>query len=240
MQRADSEFVDFVAHELKQPMTAIQGYAKMLTMGIGGELTPTQQEFVQVINSNVDRMGKLVNDLLEISRLEAGRTQLHLAPISMRSIVDESVDSARAEIERRRHTLTLDVPEDLPRVWGDRERLAQILTNLLSNAYRYTPDGGHIEIQVSRSEDAGAAPGHLLVSVRDSGIGMSPAELLRLEEKFFRADHDLVLTQPGTGLGVSIARGLIALHGGELSVESEPGRGSTFRFTVPIVAVGDR
>jgi signal transduction histidine kinase/putative methionine-R-sulfoxide reductase with GAF domain len=232
---AKSEFIDFVAHELKQPMTAMQGYAKMLTMGIGGSLTDMQQEFVRVINSNVDRMGKLVNDLLEISRLEAGRTKLKLEPVDMREVVDETITNTRTEIDARQHTLIVDVPGDLPPVQGDRERLVQIVTNLVSNAYKYTPQGGRIEISVGQHNGTEDGREYLLVSVRDTGIGMSPRELRSLEEKFFRADHDLVRAQPGTGLGVSITRSLVALHGGELSVESEPGQGSTFSFTLPVV-----
>ncbi len=236
---AKSEFIDFVAHELKQPMTAMQGYAKLLTMGIGGELSPTHKEFIQVINANVDRMGKLVNDLLEISRLEAGRIKLKLAEVQLRDVVEETVTNTRTEIEARHHRLELNLPDDLPPVLGDRERLVQILTNLVSNAYKYTPDGGTIRITVDGRDRADIPPDHLLVSVSDTGIGMSPQDLARLEEKFFRADHDLVRSQPGTGLGVSITRNLVALHGGEFMVESKPGEGSTFCFTLPI-ATRDR
>ncbi len=232
--QAKSEFIDFVAHELKQPMTAMQGYAKMLTMGIGGELTDMQQEFVQVINSNVDRMGKLVNDLLEISRLEAGRIQLKLAEVRLQEVVDEAVTNTRTEIEARHHTLELDVPGDLPPVRGDRERLVQVLTNLVSNAYKYTPEGGTISITANGRDDAETPPGHLSVSVSDTGIGMTPQDIANLDEKFYRADHELVREQPGTGLGVSITRNLVELHGGEFLVESTPGEGTTFRFTVPI------
>ncbi len=146
--QAKSEFIDFVAHELKQPMTSMQGYARLLTMGIGGELAPMQTQFVQVITSNVDRMGKLVNDLLEISRLEAGRTTLRLEPVHLREVIDETLVNTRTEIEARHHTLEVTVPDDLPPVMGDRERLVQIMTNLVSNAYKYTPEGGIIRIAV--------------------------------------------------------------------------------------------
>lgn len=242
--KAKSEFIDFVAHELKQPMTSMQGYARLLTMGIGGELAPMQAQFVQVITSNVDRMGKLVNDLLEISRLEAGRTTLRLEPVQLREVIDETLVNTRTEIEARHHTLEIAVPDDLPPIMGDRERLIQILTNLVSNAYKYTPDGGRIRIAVPcAAEEAGdghdeqqAPPGHLRVCVSDTGIGMSPQELVGLQEKFFRADQPLVREQPGTGLGVSITRGLVALHGGELVVESEVGKGTIFSFTVPLAA----
>jgi signal transduction histidine kinase len=228
------EFIDFVAHELKQPMTAIQGYAKMLMLDLGGELNDTQRQFVEVINSNVGRMGKLIDDLLQISRLEAGRVKLKLAPVPMRNAVDETLASSQDDIEARHHTLQVEIPKDLPPALGDRTRLIQILTNLVSNAIRYTPDGGTIRITVGRRERPALPLAHLLVTVSDTGIGMSLQDMARLEVKFFRADHDLVRTQSGTGLGVSIARHLVELHGGEFLVESEVDRGSTFSFTIPI------
>lgn len=239
VEQARLEFIDFVAHELKQPMTAMQGYAKMLLLDIGGELNDTQRQFVEVINSNADRMGKLVNDLLEISRLEAGRTKLELAPVELGQIVDETLANCLAEVEARQHTLEVESPENLPPVMGDRERLVQILTNLLSNAYLYTPKGGTIRVDVGWPEGPALPPDHLQVSVSDTGIGISPHDLGRLEEKFFRADHELVHEQPGNGLGVPISRHLVELHGGKFMVESEPGKGSTFRFTMPIAPWGE-
>jgi signal transduction histidine kinase len=231
---AKSEFIDFVAHELKQPMTAMQGYAKMLTMGIGGPLTDRQAEFVRIINSNVERMGRLVSDLLEISRLEAGRIRLNPSAVALKEIVQEVVANIRTEVDARAHTLLVEAPSDLPLVLADHDRLVQILTNLVSNAYKYTPNGGTIRIIVGGQDRPPALPDHLCISVSDTGIGLSPEELLKLGNKFFRGEDDLVQQQPGTGLGLSITRNLVALHGGEFLIESEPGRGSTFTFTVPI------
>ena len=231
---AESEFIDFVAHELKQPMTAILGYTKMLLMGIGGELTDNQRQFVQVIDSNVTRMGKLVNDLLDFSRLEAGRVRLNLAPVHLEEIIEEAVMQARSEIEARQHTLEVEFPAGLPPVQGDQERLLQILSNLVSNAYMYTPNGGVLRIAVQERALSEGTPAHLLVSVSDTGIGISSGELVQLGRAFYRADHDLVHAQWGTGLGLSITRHLIALHGGDFLVDSEVGRGSTFSFTVPL------
>lgn len=233
-QQDKAEFIDFVAHELNQPMTAIHGYAKMLTMGIGGELSDTHRQFVQVISANTGRMGKLISDLLESSRLEAGRIQLRPAPVPVVEIVDEVLAHIQPEIEARHHTLELDVSADLPAVQGDRGRLIQVLTHLVRNACQYTPEGGTIRITASRPDHRSLPVDHLLISISDTGIGMSPEELAKLEHKFFRANQDLVRAQPGTGLGVSIARHLVALHGGAFMVESEPGQGSTFGFTLPI------
>ena len=237
LEQEKIEFMDFVAHELKQPMTSMQGYTKMLMLGIGGELSETQSQFAQVITANVDRMGKMVNDLLEISRLEAGRIKLKPEQLQSKEVADQALVAIQGDVEDRGHTLEIQMPGDLPPVTGDRDRLLQILNYLLSNACMYTPDGGTIRVSISEPDPADGPPGRLLFSVSDTGIGISAEDLARLD-KFFRADHDLVVSQPGTGLGISIARGLIELHGGELAIESEPDQGSTFSFTVPI-ALGD-
>jgi signal transduction histidine kinase len=238
LDQAKAEFIDFVAHELKQPMTSMQGYTKMLLMGIGGELNDTQSQFVEVINANAARMGKLVNDLLEISRLEAGRVKLNLEPLQPRAIVDEALAAVRADMEARGHTLEVQLPDGLPLITGDLARLLQVLTNLLSNACLYTPDGGTIRVSAAERDSAGALPGYLLFTIADTGIGMSPEDLANLG-KFFRADRELIASQPGTGLGLSIAQHIIELHSGELSVESELDRGSTFSFSIPIAAVNE-
>jgi signal transduction histidine kinase len=232
LEQARLQFIDLVAHELKQPMTAIQGYTTLLRLGMGGELNETQRQFVDVIHANVGRMGSLVNNLLEISRLEAGRIRLEFARVDLKTVVEEVVTAARSEIDARDHVLQIDLAEGLPQAWGDRQRLAQILTHLLSNACRYTPQGGTIRIAVDLCHAPQLPAGHLRVSVTDTGIGLTPEEIASLD-KFFRADHDFVQQQAGSGLGVPIARGLVALHGGEFWVESEPQRGSTFSFTVP-------
>jgi signal transduction histidine kinase len=238
-EQANLEFMDFVAHELKQPMTAIQGYAKMLALGIGGELTETQRQFADVINANTERMGKLVNDLLEISRLEAGRIELQLAPVHIKGIIDEAVESAQAEIDARHHSLEVDVGEGLPALVADGQRLLQILANILHNACIYTPEGGTVRISALGDSHPLVPAGRVRVSISDTGIGMSPAEMDRLGEKFFRSDHDLVRSQRGAGVGVAIARHLIGLHGGELAVESRLDEGSTFHVTLPAAAEPD-
>jgi len=238
LDQAHADSIDIVAHELKQPMTSMQGYAKMLLMGIAGELSDKQSEFVDVINASVARMGRLVENLLDISRLEAGRIGLELEQLQPRQIVDGALAAIRAEVEARDHALTIDVLEELPPFAGDRERLVQVLVVLLHNACMYTPNGGSIGVSVGGPDRDDVPPGHLLFSVSDTGIGMSPEQIANLD-KFFRAAHDLVGSQPGAGLGLSIARHLVALHGGVLMVASEPEQGSTFSFAVPIVPASD-
>jgi signal transduction histidine kinase len=233
LEQARLQFIDFVAHELKQPMTAIQGYTTLLLLGMGGELNETQRQFVDVINANVGRMGNLVSNLLDISRLEAGRIRLEFAPVDLKTVVEEVTTAARSHIEARGHALHVDLAAGLPLAWGDRQRLAQVLAQLVNNACQYTPRGGTIGIAVDRHADPERATDYLCVMVSDTGIGLSDEEIASLD-KFFRAEHDFVQQQPGSGLGIAIARGLVVLHGGEFLVASEPGQGSTFSFTVPI------
>jgi two-component system cell cycle sensor histidine kinase PleC len=236
-EQANLEFMDLVSHELKQPLTAILGYAKMLMMGIGGELTDTQRQFAEAINANSERMGRLVNDLLEISRLEAGRIHLQLSPTGIQEIVDQAGVGAQAEIDAQGHTLEVEVCDVPPTLTVDRERVLQILDHLLRNACMYTQPGGTIRVRVEGDGHPQVPTGQVRVSVCDSGIGLSPKEMTKLGERFYRSDHELVRAQRGAGVGLAITRHLIELHGSELKVESRPGEGSTFSFTLPVKKV---
>jgi signal transduction histidine kinase len=227
---AKSEFVSIVSHELKIPMTSIKGYAKLLQMGTG-DITEQQRSFLSIISSNVDHMDVLVQDLLDISRIETGRMKLELQPVRLAAIVDEVVRLMHHEFETRQQTLSVNVPTDLPPVRADRARLAQVLTNLLGNAYKYTPEGGAISVRAEIQAET------VLCSVGDTGIGISSQDQEKLFEKFFRADNEFVRSLKGTGLGLSIARSIVELQGGQIWVESELGRGSVFNFTVPIATV---
>jgi signal transduction histidine kinase len=225
---AKSEFVSMVSHELKIPMTAIKGYTKLLQMGSGGQVNEKQRSFLGIINSSVDRMNALVQDLLDISRIETGRLKLELQSIRLETIVDEVVHLLRHEFETRQQKLSVAVPPDLPPIRADRARLTQVLTNLLGNANKYTPEGGSIGVHSEVHN------GCVLCSVRDTGIGISPQHQKQLFRKFFRADDEYVREVEGTGLGLSIAKSIVELQGGEMWVESELGKGSVFNFTVPI------
>lgn len=225
---AKSEFVSVVSHELKMPMTSIKGYAQLLQMGAGGQISEEQRSFLDVISGNVDRMDTLVRDLLDVSRIETGRIKLELQSVNLAAIVDEVVRLLRQEFEARQHTLAVDVPADLPPVRADRTRLAQVLANLLGNAYKYTPAGGFVNVHAEIQD------GLVLCSVADTGIGISAQDQKKLFQKFFRADDKFVREVGGTGLGLSIARSLVELQGGEMWAESKLGQGSVFSFTVPI------
>jgi len=226
--KAKSEFVSVVSHELKVPMTSIKGYTRLLQMGAAGDISEKQRSFLDIINSSVDRMDALVQDLLDVSRIETGRMKLELRPVNLAAILDEVVRLLHHEFEARQQILSLDAPPDLPPVRADRARLAQVLTNLLGNAYKYTPPGGAVSLRAEIHN------GTVLCSVADTGIGISPQDQGKLFEKFYRADHEFVRQVEGTGLGLSIAKSIIELQGGEIWVESELGKGSVFSFTVPV------
>ena len=235
---AKSEFVLTVSHELKQPMTSIKGYTDLLFKGAAGPISSIQQQFLNTVRSNVERMSTLVGDLLEISRIEAGRLKLDIKPVSMEDVIEETLRSTQGQIEAKQQQLDVAVPEDLPMVMGDRARLIQIMTNLVSNAYKYTPAGGRID--VSAQPKLNGAPSFVLCAVRDTGIGISEEDQVKLFTKFFRAGDPAVREVPGTGLGLSITKSLIEMHGGEIWVESRVGKGSTFAFTVPVAKPSGR
>jgi signal transduction histidine kinase len=234
---AKTEFVSFVSHELKQPMTSIKGYTDLLVKGAAGDLNENQHRFLGTVRSNVDRMNRLVSDLLDVSRIESGRIRLEFGDVSMERVVEGALQTVRGQIESKQQTLQVDIPSDLPSVKGDRERLVQILTNLVSNAYKYTPEGGRIAVRAQEWLDGGHVEGRdgfVLCSVEDTGIGMSPEDQARLFTKYFRADDPLVRSVAGTGLGLVITKSLVELQGGEIWVESELGKGSVFSFSVPM------
>lgn len=227
--QAKTEFVSVMTHEMRIPMTAIKGYADMI--GMVGQLSEQQTQYLRVIRNNIDRMTALVNDLSDISRIESGMLALDVQDdVQPAEVLNEILPALRSEIERREHTLHVDIPDDLPNVVVDRRRLGQILTNLISNAYKYTPNGGTITVRARRED------GFVRCEIEDSGVGMSPEQLNRLFTKFWRADDPYVREQPGSGLGLTIARNLVEMQGGAMTVTSEKGKGTTFSFTMPVNA----
>jgi signal transduction histidine kinase len=218
--RAKSEFVSLVAHELRVPMTSISGYADLLP--VVGPVNDQQGKFLETIKNNVHRMIVLVNDLNDISRIESGQLFIELGEVDLKTVFAEAKDGVMRQIEERGHHLVEHIDPNLPAVYGDHSRVVQVLVNLLSNAYKYTPRGGTITLAAQRDGE------RVSVSVADSGVGMTPEQLRNVGTKFWRADNDHVINQPGTGLGLAITQNLITLMGGTLDVQSTPGQGSTF------------
>lgn len=234
---AKSEFVSLVSHELKNPMTAIKGYTDMLAQGIMGPVNEGQIDSLYTIRSEVNRMSRLVADLADISRIEAGRLYLEPDAVPMITAVEDVVRSLQGQIREKDQTLTLQIPDDLPPVWGDRTRLVQILTNLVSNAHKYTPQGGQITIHAERATnhwDPQGIPEVVHMTVQDTGIGISAEEQIKIFEKFFRSEDEQARQASGTGLGLNIAKYLVELQGGSIWFESEFRQGTTFHFTMPV------
>jgi PAS domain S-box-containing protein len=232
VDRMKSELISTVSHQLRTPMTSIKGYTDLLYLETAGEINKAQRRFLSIIKSNADRLALLANDLLDISRIETGRIRLNPELIHMSAIIGEIAASLRGQIEGTDLSLKLDIPEGLPPIYGDRDRVTQILTNLIDNARHYTPAGGQITISAQVRGD------FLQVSVADTGIGIAPEDQEKIFDRFYRADHPLVQEVAGTGLGLSIVKSFVEMHGGKIWVESEPGRGSTFSFTLPLAGRG--
>ncbi|WP_420631825.1 GAF domain-containing protein [Candidatus Leptofilum sp.] len=232
VDKLKSEFVSTVSHELRTPMTSIKGYADLMLMGAAGQMTEPQIRYLQVIKNNADRLHMLVNDLLDISRIETGKTGLDLRPLDIPQIIEQVVDghlNGRIQHEARMIQVDTNIAPGLPLVNADHARITQVLTNLLDNALNYTPDNGRITI------GAKATHSYVHISVTDTGIGIAKENLDKIFDRFYRAEDSEVQQVPGTGLGLAIVRSLIEMHGGRLRVESEVGKGSTFTFNIPVV-----
>jgi signal transduction histidine kinase len=243
MQRANeskSEFVSFVAHELKTPMTSMKGFTDLLLGGITGSLNEQQKNFLKTIRSNIDRMNTLVSDLNDVTKLQVDKMRMEFSALDFRIVLTETLRPLTHQIEDKGQTLVVNLPAELPLIWGDQSRLIQVLTNMVSNAYKYTPPDGTITIKGELIEQAGNAKGHnapgrmLHISVRDTGIGMGQDDLTRLFTPYFRSENPLAREQPGTGLGLTITQGIVQLHNGKIWVDSVLGEGTTFNFTLPL------
>ncbi|MCP4420494.1 MAG: HAMP domain-containing histidine kinase, partial [Chloroflexi bacterium] len=234
---AKSEFVSFVSHELKIPMTSIKGFADLLLSTDFGAINEAQTTFLTTIRNNVDRMNRLVTDLTDVSRLESGQLHLETQPIQLAKVIEDVAASTQAQMAEKQQTLEVTVPDDLPEVWADRTRLGQILTNLVSNAYKYTPENGRITIcaeEMNSVNDLAEVQPMIHVSVADTGLGIKEEEQKAIFSKFFRGSDDEALRSPGTGLGLNITKNLVELHDGRIWFESKYRQGTTFHFIIPV------
>jgi signal transduction histidine kinase len=231
VDRLKSEFLANVSHELRTPMTSIKGYAEIMLMGASGELTAQQTHFLQIVKSNAERLGVLVNDLLDISRIESGRITLSVEQLNLGEIAQEVIEyyRQRAQEENKVMNFSVQIKGDLPQIPGDAERIRQVMSNLVSNSYNYTPANGNIVMSLKRmGED-------VQVDVEDNGIGIAIKDQQRVFERFFRGDDPLVLATAGTGLGLALARTLVEMHHGRIWFKSNgvSGEGSVFSFSLP-------
>lgn len=236
---ARSKFVGFVAHELKNPMSSIKGYSEVLLGGLTGALSDQQQNFITIIRRNVVRMQQLVDDLKDLVAQETGNLTLRLAPVSFQAVILESIRPQQRAFDEKEQKVTLNVPETLPPVWGDELRLIQVMTNFISNANKYTPQNGVVTVtaEVRPNVWDSSLPGNVLYcAVTDTGIGMDDHDLAELFTPYWRSTNPRAQEQPGTGLGMTLTRGLVEAHRGRLWVESVLNVGTTFHFYVPLAS----
>lgn len=227
LERVRRDFVANVSHEFRTPLTAIQGFAETLLGGALGD-PANRGHFVEIIRDHATRLARLTEDLLKLSRIEAGKLDLEFRPVSVYQLVQSCVETASFKAARKELTLEICIPEGLPNVRGDSNGLQEVLQNLLDNAVQYTPAGGRLEVSASNNG------GKVQVTVSDTGIGIPQAEQERIFERFYRVDAARSREAGGTGLGLSIARHIVEAHAGHLWVESAVGEGSQFRFSIPV------
>ncbi len=226
LERIRRDFVANVSHEFRTPLTAIQGFAETLLSG-ALEDEQNSRRFLQIIRDHAARLARLTEDLLRLAQIDAGRLEIEEQPVAIADVVETCVETSRLRLEQQRLKLSVDVPESLPPVTGDPRHLRDVLQNLLDNAIQYTEPGGEIRINaVSRNDE-------VWLAVADTGIGIPEADQQRIFERFYRVDQARSRAAGGTGLGLAIARHLVELHGGRIDVESQLGRGSTFRVRLP-------
>ena len=227
-EQSKREFVANVSHELRTPLTNIKAYAETIISSgddLPGEL---RSNFLAVIVSEADRMTRIVQDLLTLSKIDYGKMEMNISRFSFRKAVENVYEAAKLNAEQNHHhTMTLTEEDDIPDVNGDRERIEQVVTNIVSNAVKYTPDGGKIEIHVGKSGK------NVYVRVSDNGIGIPEKDLPRLFDRFYRVDKARSRESGGTGLGLSIAQEILKQHKGTIRIDSVYGEGTDVRITLP-------
>gem|GEM_PF-2421779 len=224
--------IDGVAHDLRSPLTAIILYVEHLLIGQGGPLNEEQARVLHVVTESTKRLANFINNLLDLNRVSQGRLEVHMSEVAMGPLVEDIVELHRVVAEKKRVSLSAEIAPDLPKVQGGREKIEQVLINVMSNALKFTPAGGQVAVSVATRDDR-----WVQVSVRDTGSGIPPDDLPRLFRAYAEldAEHRLRLVR-GTGLGLLISREIIDAHGGQIWGVSVPGAGTTVHFALPIDA----
>jgi signal transduction histidine kinase len=226
--RHKSEFLANMSHELRTPLNAIIGFSDVLAQRMFGEINPKQGEYVDDIRSSGQHLLSLINDILDLSKVEAGRMELELSRFSLSEALQAVVLMVRERAAGRGIALTSDIGPDIDLVEADERKIKQVVLNLLTNAVKFTPANGRVELSATHGRDG------VVVAIRDTGVGIAPADQARVFEEFAQARSGATREQEGTGLGLTLSRKFVELHGGRIWVESEVGKGSTFRFTLPL------
>ncbi len=241
--RVKSNFLATVSHELRTPLTSVIGYSEMLLEGIAGPLNDEQREYVRTVMEKGDQLLQLITGILDISRMEAGEMKIDKLPFELDEIVSTALSTIAPHARRKKLSLHCTLADGLPLVLGDRDKIRQVLLNLLGNAIKFTPEGGRVEVA---AQEAPLAPPGLVgdgahgvrIWVKDSGIGVPAEHLKRVFDPFFQVDNSSTREYGGTGLGLSIVKRLVEAHGGAVWVDSDAVKGgATFSFTIPLAPV---
>lgn len=230
-EQIKNQLLSTVSHELRTPLASIKGFATTLLRQDVRWDEATQREFLRIIEEESNRLEELIDNLLDMSQMEAGALRIQREPTQLRRLVRESVEQAQRRTEA--HWFVMDLPAELPRVWADPRRVRQVMNNILENAIKYSPNGGQITVTCEVDRE------NVIVSISDQGQGISPEYLERVFDRFFQVDGASTRKLGGSGLGLAIAKGIIEAHGGTVWAESAEGAGSVFRFSLPIVKDAD-
>jgi len=241
--RMKTQFVSMISHELRTPLTSIKGFTELMLEGDAGELEPPVREYLDIILFSANRLLHLLNDILDSTKLEAGRLELRSARLSVTKVIEAAIAPLGPIALSKQQLLSLELPLNLPDAWADAERVTQVLTNLINNAIKYTPEGGTIRVDALALMGVDQLPPNapsdiqlpaLLIGIHDTGNGIDPSEQAGLFTRFYRTVEAIESQSGGTGLGLFIVRSLVALQRGVVWVYSEPGKGSDFYFTLPL------
>lgn len=228
IEKMKSSFISIVSHELRTPLTSLLGFSEILLIRDVDE--EKKKEFLKIINSESQRLVDLVNDVLDLSRIESGRLELKKQEIDIGPIIKNVIEMLK--VITQKHNFIIEIPENLPLIFADREKVLQILQNIIDNAIKYSPEGGNIDIKIEKESNE-----FILVSISDEGLGISEQEIGKIFQPFYRIKTQQTEGIRGTGLGLSIVKNLIEMHNGNIWVKSpgEKGKGTTFYFTLPVV-----
>jgi two-component system sensor histidine kinase/response regulator len=232
LDRLKSSFVSMVSHELRTPMTSIKGYVDNLLDGVAGPLNEKPTYYLQRVKHNVERLTRMINEMLDLSRIEAGAVKLAVGAVSIPDLLNDVVEGFQTVALEKGLTVQAHSAEGLPHIQGDRDKLYQVLNNLIQNAVKFTPHGGKILVEAQERDT-----GFIEIGVRDTGCGIAVAELGRVFERFYRGES-VAIENRGAGLGLAITKNLVELHHGRIWAQSTPGEGSRFTFTLPVTHTG--
>ena len=227
LNKMKSDFISLVSHELRTPLTSIKGYASILVDEKLGNLNPAQKERLAKIGRHSSSLASLVNNLLDISKIESGRVEMNIEQVSIEEVLGGIIDILNPQLQEKNLALKIEIPPDIIPVWADRSQLERVFINLLGNAIKFSPEGAEIAVNVLDKKDC------IQVDISDRGIGIASDDLPKIFDEFYRADNSINKHKKGTGLGLSLVKRIIDVHKGKISVKSRLNRGSTFSFILP-------